>query len=147
MDELDLRRIRPTRLALGITSASVLLLATGAAYSLGFLTPFLLEYFSSDASDLGVDVAWTIPAFVGFVVDLTLASSIGFLTPVLTWTVLRLGILERSDLTRQRRAIWFAAVVAGAVMSPPDPLSLVMVTGPILLLFEVALVLNRWTSS
>ena len=135
------------RLALGITSASVLLLATGAAYSLGFLTPFLLEYFSSDASDLGVDVAWTIPAFVGFVVDLTLASSIGFLTPVLTWTVLRLGILERSDLTRQRRAIWFAAVVAGAVMSPPDPLSLVMVTGPILLLFEVALVLNRWTSS
>ena len=108
MDELDLRRIRPTRLALGITSASVLLLATGAAYSLGFLTPFLLEYFSSDASDLGVDVAWTIPAFVGFVVDLTLASSIGFLTPVLTWTVLRLGILERSDLTRQRRAIWFS---------------------------------------
>ena len=35
--------------------------------------------------------------------------------------------------------IWFAALFLGALISPPDPISLFLVGGPMLVLLEVAL--------
>jgi Sec-independent protein secretion pathway component TatC len=40
--------------------------------------------------------------------------------------------------------IWFGAFVLGAFMSPPDPLSLFLVAMPIIVLFEVAMVVDRF---
>jgi sec-independent protein translocase protein TatC len=46
-------------------------------------------------------------------------------------------------LVAYRKHIWFAAFVMGAIFSPPDPLSLFLVSLPVILLFETALLVHR----
>ena len=46
-----------------------------------------------------------------------------------------------------RGLIWFSALFLGALISPPDPVSMFLVAGPMLLLLEAALVVDRITRS
>jgi Sec-independent protein secretion pathway component TatC len=46
-------------------------------------------------------------------------------------------------LIENRGIIWFLALLLGAVLSPPDPISMFLVGGPIVLLLEVALLIDK----
>jgi Sec-independent protein secretion pathway component TatC len=39
--------------------------------------------------------------------------------------------------------LWFASIVVGAMLSPPDPLSLALIAAPMIVLFEIALLIDR----
>ena len=120
-----------------------MLLATiGLIYSWNLLTPLLLEYLASDAQYAGLSTEWTLSSFVGFIISLCLASAIGFQAPLITLLSLNSGAIERKDLISYRKHIWFITFVLGAAFSPPDPLSLFLVSVPIILLFEAALVID-----
>ena len=67
-----------------------------------------------------------------------------FQTPLVTLLLLRTGIISRSSLTENRGLIWFFALLLGAVLSPPDPISMFLVGGPIVLLLEVALLIDKF---
>ena len=120
----------------------VLLATTGLIYSWNLLTPLLLEYLASDAQYAGLSTEWTLSSFVGFIISLCLASAIGFQAPLITLLSLNSGAIERKDLISYRKHIWFITFVLGAAFSPPDPLSLFLVSVPIILLFEAALVID-----
>lgn len=130
--------------SLGLTLVcSVALAAAGIIYTMDFLLPLLFDYLQADAASVGATTTWQLSAWVGFVAGLCVGAAIGFQVPLLTFLLLRGGVVMRSDLTHYRRHIWFAGFCAGAFLSPPDPLSMFLVSAPILLLFEVALLVDR----
>ena len=55
------------------------------------------------------------------------------------------GATDRQTLLFYRKHIWFITFVLGAAFSPPDPLSLFLVSLPIILLFEAALLWDKIT--
>jgi Sec-independent protein secretion pathway component TatC len=61
----------------------------------------------------------------------------------MTLILLRNEIIDRGVITENRSLIWFAAIVLGAFLSPPDPLSMFLVGGPIILLLELALLIDK----
>ena len=128
-----------------LTAFSVAVLAlAGVVYAWEGLTPLLLTYLTEDAQRVGLSTEWRLSGYVGFVLSLVLASVIGFQTPVITTLALRLYIVERAVLRSLRRHVWFAAFVLGALLSPPDPLSLFLVALPVIVLFEAALMVDGW---
>ncbi len=82
---------------------------------------------------------WQLQSWVGFVTGLYFSSIIGFQVPIVTILLLRSGAISRSSIVENRGLIWFAALFLGALISPPDPISLFLVGGPMLVLLEVAL--------
>lgn len=145
IQELDvsLPRPGPRLLAAGVTS--VLLMVAGLLYAWYGLIPLLLDYLTTDAQQAGLSTEWRLSNYAGFIVNLLSASAIGFQAPLLTTLVLRSGLATHQQLAASRRIIWFGAFVLGAFMSPPDPLSLFLVAMPIILLFEVAMLVDRIT--
>ena len=133
----------PRLLAAGVTS--VLLMVAGLLYAWYGLIPLLLDYLTTDAQQAGLSTEWRLSNYAGFIVNLLSASAIGFQAPLLTTLVLRSGVATHQQLAASRRIIWFGAFVLGAFMSPPDPLSLFLVAMPIILLFEVAMLVDRFT--
>lgn len=123
-----------------------LLAVAGATYSDRILIPMLLEYLSEDAAASGLESTWQLQAWIGFVVGLFFASVVGFQVPLAVLLMLRYDLVERSSVTQNREVLWFAALAFGALLSPPDPLSLFLVGGPVLVLIEVALVIDRLTN-
>ena len=121
---------------------SVALAVLGVIYAWEVLIPFLLEYLQADAEAAGLQTTWHLQAWIGFLLSLALGSALAFQVPLLVLIVLRGGLVERVVSTHYRRHLWFSSIVVGAMLSPPDPLSLGLIAAPMIVLFEVALIID-----
>ena len=115
----------------------------GAIYAHNILIPMLLDFLANDASNVGLTNTWQLQSWLGFVIGLFFGSIMSFQTPLVTLLLLRTKIISRSSLIENRGIIWFFALLLGAVLSPPDPISMFLVGGPIVLLLEVALLIDK----
>ena len=145
LNELNVTLPRPSSTLLFSVLTAVGLMVAGLLYAWHGLIPMLLDYLTTDAQQAGLSTEWRLSSYAGFVVNLLAASAIGFQAPLVTTLVLRLGVFSRSQLATWRRGIWFGAFVMGALMSPPDPLSLFLVAVPVIVLFELAMGVDRLT--
>ena len=139
---------RPSR---GSEAVTVILMsaalgAIGLAYSHNVLIPFLLEYLAEDSAESGLQSTWQLQSWVGFVTGLYFSSVLGFQVPIIAVLLIRSGLVERRSIVENRGAIWFAALFLGALISPPDPISLFLVGGPMLVLLEFALLYERYAN-
>lgn len=141
--ELDMKVPRPSTTMVLYVASSIVLAFFGIIYAWELLTPMLLEYLSTDAQEAGLSTQWKLGAYVGFVLNLAIASAIGFQAPVITMLALRVGMVDPKTITMYRKHIWFCSFLVGAMFSPPDPLSLFLVALPIILLFELSLIIDR----
>lgn len=141
--ELDLTVPKPGPALVLSLLTSLFLMALGLVYAWNGLIPMLLDYLTTDAQQAGLSTEWRLSGYAGFVVNLLAASAIGFQAPLLTTLVLRSGAVTHQQLSAWRRGIWFGAFVMGALMSPPDPLSLFLVAMPVVVLFEFAMAIDR----
>jgi sec-independent protein translocase protein TatC len=141
---------RMSRSSEGTRVLSVMLMVAalgmmGMAYAHNVLIPFLLEYLAEDSAESGLQSTWQLQSWVGFITGLYFSSALGFQVPILAVLLIRSGIVERKSIVENRGAIWFAALFLGAIISPPDPISLFLVGGPMLVLLEVALLYEGLT--
>ena len=118
----------------------------GLAYSHNVLIPFLLDYLAEDSAASGLQSTWQLQSWVGFVTGLYFSSILGFQVPVIAIVLLRADIIDREAIEANRGLIWFVALFLGALISPPDPISMFLVGGPMLVLLELALAFEKISS-
>jgi sec-independent protein translocase protein TatC len=140
--ELKIQAPRPNKTLVTTLLFALLLLAGGIYYAWNWLIPMLLEYLTTDAQTAGLATEWRLTSYIGFIANLAIASAIGFQAPLVTLLILRMEIVDRATVRSYRRHIWFGAFLLGAFLSPPDPLSLFLVAMPVVILFEVALMID-----
>ena len=128
--------------ALVVTISMIGLSALGLFYSFEFVIPMLLEYLTSDAESIGLTTTWQLEAWAGFIVSLTGASVLVFQTPLVILALLRTDLVSRDSVSSRRREIWFVTVAFSAFLSPPDPLSLLLIAMPVIVLMEGTLLLD-----
>ena len=126
-----------------VSLSSIGLGVIGAIYAHNILIPMLLDFLANYASNVGLTNTWQLQSWLGFVIGLFFGSVMSFQTPLVTLLLLRTKIISRSSLIENRGIIWFLALLLGAVLSPPDPISMFLVGGPIVLLLEVALLIDK----
>src|SRR3954464_3788615 len=125
----------------------LLLFLTGAAMAYVFVVPQALRVLFSFQSE-AIAPFITYDNYFGFVLQVTLALGLSFELPLVIIILSWLGVVGPPELNRFRRYAVVLSFIAGAVLSPgTDLLSMVMMTVPLLLLYEVgfagSVVLNR----
>ena len=145
INELDVKLPKPGPRLIAAFVASLGLMVIGVMYAWYGLIPLLLDYLTTDVQEAGIGTEWRLSGYAGFIVNLLSASAIGFQAPLITTLILRSGAVSRQQMVASRRIVWFGAFVLGALMSPPDPLSLFLVAMPVLVLFEAALAFDGIT--
>ncbi len=115
----------------------LLLFLGGAVLSFLFVVPQALRVLLS-FQEGAFNTSITVGNYFAFVVQLVLALGLSFELPLLMIILAALGILRTPMLNRIRPYAVVASFVLGAVLSPgADALSMLMLTVPLLLLFEV----------
>jgi sec-independent protein translocase protein TatC len=115
----------------------LLLFLTGAALAYRFVVPQALRVLFSFQSE-AIAPFITYDAYFGFVLQVVLALGISFELPLIIIILSWLGVVGPRELNRFRRYAVVLAFIAGAVLSPgADLLSMVMMTVPLILLYEV----------
>lgn len=96
----------------------------------------------------GIVQQYKISEYVRTLLNMGLAFGIGFQTPVVVLLLGWAGIVTRQTLGRYRRHAVLVCSIAGAVLTPADPLSMILLAIPLYVLFELGMLLLRvWPAS
>ncbi len=92
----------------------------------------------------GILQLYRVREYVGMVFGMGLAFVLGFQLPVVALLLGWVGIVDRPWMVRNRKYAIFGCAIAAAILTPsPDPMSMLLLAVPLVLLYELAIVLMR----
>jgi sec-independent protein translocase protein TatC len=92
----------------------------------------------------GVVIALTAQDYIGFVLSLLVAFGVSFEVPLIAIALNLVGVLSYEVLRRSRRWIFFLTIVFAAFVTPTqDPFTMLLMAGPMIVLFELAIQIAR----
>jgi sec-independent protein translocase protein TatC len=131
------------RSLLYIVPAATLLFALGVGFGAFVMLPFTLSYLQAFLSDL-IQPNYSIDYYISFVTNFTLAIGGAFETPLAIGFLARLGIVSPKSLSSGRRySVVIIAILAAVITPTPDPFNMMLVMAPLLVLYEVGILLAR----
>jgi len=131
--------------------ATPILFTLGAALAYYVVIPwawqFLLSFeeVSIEGTAIAIEAEAKVNEYLALVMRLIFAFGAAFLIPVAITLLGKAGIVSADFLRRQRRYMVVITFVAAAFLTPPDPVSQVALGIPILLLYELSIILVRLT--
>ena len=134
------------KLAIPLVAASVLLFFTGMAFAYFLVFPTVFGFMSKVAPE---GVAWMtdIEKYLSFVLSTFVAFGVTFEVPVIVIVLVKLGVVELVTLREWRPYVIVGAFVIGAIFTPPDVISQLMLAIPLCLLYELGMLMARFVSS
>ncbi len=123
-------------------TASLVLFVLGIAYGY-FMMRLFLRFLYMTAVRQGAVPLYSLSEFVGFVALMLVLFGLVFQLPVVMFFLVRNGIVSYETLRYYRRHIYVAFFVIGAVTTPPDVFTQIMVATPMLVFFEISLLFVR----
>lgn len=110
----------------------------------GFLImKYVITLFYQKSQELNIDNILDISNLISQVLFTSLLLGIFFQYPIIITLLLRLKVITINALANQRPFIYSAALVIAALLPPTDILSLILLTLPLVILFEITLLLNK----
>ncbi|MBL8898204.1 MAG: twin-arginine translocase subunit TatC [Planctomycetes bacterium] len=124
---------------------SMTLFAGGLAFGYLMVVPSALRFLLTFLKDDFVQSELTLTNYMSFLIVMSVILGIVFQIPMVMLFLARTGMVEPAWFAKQRRMFIFLAVVASALLTPtPDPFTLMLVAVPMILLFELGLLLARF---
>ncbi len=128
------------KLALPLLVASVLLFFVGMAFAYFLVFPVVFGFLAG-ATPEGVNFAPDIGAYLDFVMTLFIAFGVTFEVPVVVILLVLTNMVSVQKLREARPYVIVGAFVIGAIFTPPDVISQIMLAIPLWLLYELGIVL------
>jgi sec-independent protein translocase protein TatC len=113
--------------------------ALGMAISFVFACPVAMRALFFFNSWLGFDNRWTGASIIQLVTVLCIGFGAVFELPLVLMIFGRLGMVSPAWLKKYRRHAIMAMVVLGAVLTPPDPVTQLMMAAMLVLLYEISI--------
>lgn len=130
------------RLATPLLVSAIVLFYVGCAFAYFLVMPVVFGFLTATVPE-GVAMMTDISHYLDFVLVLFLAFGLCFQVPVAVVILVILGVATPASLVRSRPYVIVGAFVVGAVLTPPDVLSQVMLAVPMCLLYEVGILAAR----
>ena len=121
---------------------SVVLFIVGFSYGF-FILNYALKALASINIGLGIANFWNVGQFLSQIFITSALLGLIFQFPLLLTLLIKLGIITPETLKNQRRVAYFLMFSLTALLPPTDILSLVAMVLPLVLLYEVTILLNK----
>jgi sec-independent protein translocase protein TatC len=128
--------------AKGIVFWSSLLFLTGVFFAYFIIVPFTVNFFGNYQLSPSFDNIITIGSYYDTMNDLILGMGIVFEIPIVVYFLSKVGILTPHFMREKRNFAILIIFVLAAVITPPDWFSIWMVAIPLIILYEVSIVIS-----
>lgn len=123
---------------------SILLFVGGVLFSYFGILQLVLRFFIFMAGDT-LETMFKVDQYVSFVMAFTIPFGLVFELPVVIYFLTIIGIIRYEVLAKNRKYALLIIVILAAALTPgPDPVSQMMMAGPVYLLFEISIWISKW---
>ena len=132
------------RLAIRLVLSGYVMFALGVLFTYFVIFPFTLQFLGGYQVSSEVSNLISLSSYIDTLTMLSLMLGVVFELPVVTWLLGRFGLINASLMRQYRRPALVAIVVASAIITPTsDAFTLLLVSVPIYLLYEVSILVVR----
>ena len=123
---------------------SLALFALGVCLAFFFVFEPVLQFLFSFNASMGIKPQLRIGEWLSFVLFLPLGFGIAFQLPLVMLFAQRIGLVSTSTYTSHWRIAVMIISVLSMLLTPADPISMIMLGGPLTLLYFFGIGLCRW---
>ncbi|MBL0690128.1 MAG: twin-arginine translocase subunit TatC [Alphaproteobacteria bacterium] len=121
--------------------SSYILFIIGSLLSYYILLPLVLSFLTGFNSNIDITLLPSVYHYIKIALKFMIVFGLVFQLPLYILILGKLGIIDRQFLRRHRRTAIIVGIIAGALLSPPDVISQLLIGGTIYLLYEISLYL------
>ncbi len=134
------------RLVLPLVIASSVLFFIGMSFAYFLVFPVVFKFMASIAPE---GVAWMtdIEKYLAFALTTFVAFGVTFEVPVVVIVLVRARLVSIEKLKEARPYVIVGAFVVGAIFTPPDVISQLLLAVPLCLLYELGIFLSRFVGA
>jgi len=115
----------------------------GISFGYFILVPFAVQFFTQFVISDVISNEFDINEYFVSVSLWTLACGIIFQIPVISWFLSKVGLITPEGMKIYRRHAIVAILIVSAVLTPPDPVSQIMIAVPLIFLYQFSILLSK----
>ncbi|GHA32718.1 Sec-independent protein translocase protein TatC [Salinimicrobium marinum] len=129
--------------ARGFIFISSMLFFMGVLFGYYLITPLSINFLGRYQVSGQVLNEFDIDSYIGLVRSSVVASGLIFELPIIIYFLTKIGVVTPASLKKYRKFALVGVLILSAVITPPDILSQVIVAIPVLVLYEISIVIAR----
>jgi sec-independent protein translocase protein TatC len=114
----------------------------GVLFGYYLIVPFSLDWLASYSISDSVVNQINILSYISSVTSIVIAGGVAFELPVLVYFLSKIGVLTPRFLRKYRRHSYVVLLIIAAIITPPDVLSQIIVTIPLVILYEISIFIS-----
>ncbi len=136
--------LRPNeaRYAKGAVFAASMLFFTGVLFGYFMLAPLSIHFLSSYEVSEDVVNQINIRSYIGTLTSICLATGLVFELPIITFFLTKIGLVTPKFMRTYRKHAIVVIFIVAAIITPPDVFSQTLVAIPLLILYEVSIIIS-----
>ncbi len=128
--------------AKGIIFYVSILFFTGILFGYFIVAPLCVQFFGTYKISGQIENIFTINSYLSTILSTVFYSGLLFLLPVISYIFTRLGIVTPAFLKKYRKHAIVGVLILAAAITPPDVISQIIVAIPIVLLYEIGIIVS-----
>lgn len=134
---------RERRLTMYFIPAAFFLFVAGILFGYYVVFSMMMKFLTQMSTTIGATPNYGIGEYFDFLFDMVIPIGVLFELPILVVFLTRLRILNPMRLAKIRRFAYFGITVVTFILTPPEIVTEILVTIPLLLLYELSIWLSR----
>ena len=127
----------------GITFYVTLLFLTGVVFGYLVVAPLCIQFFGYFTISPEFKNIWMIGSFMSLIISSVIFTGLLFLLPVIIYILSKIGLVTPAFLKKYRKHAIIVVLILSAIITPPDFISQVIVSIPIIILYEVGIIISK----
>lgn len=128
----------------GAVFAVSFLFALGVLFGYFVLVPMMTWFFSAYTISPEIVNEFDITSFVSTFIALVFGSGLLFQLPIVVYFMTKIGLLTPKFMRTYRKHAYVVILIVGAIVTPPDPLSQMLISTPLFLLYEISIFISAY---
>jgi sec-independent protein translocase protein TatC len=135
-------QVKERKYSRGAVAAISVLFFSGVMFGFYVIAPWMVYFLANySISDMVVN-EFDITSYVSTVVLLVFGSGLLFQLPVVIYFLTKVGIVTPEFLRKYRKHSIIVILIVAAIVTPPDPMSQMIISIPLYLLFEISILIS-----
>lgn len=126
-----------------LVPAATISFVAGVAFAYFVMVPSAIPFLQGFLSDI-IEQQWAIGEYLSFLTSLLFWMGVAFEMPLFVFFLAKVGVVNAKSLSRYRKYALVAIAILAAMITPTvDPLNMMLVMGPLILLYEISVILAK----